>query len=82
MKISELIEKLQEDLKIMGDVEVVYQCDCFDCGCFEIPDCGIFPIGGTGWFGGGPDGENKVMIICAECNAEAIDDHIRGKYGY
>ena len=82
MKISEIIEKLQEDLEIHGDLDVVYQCDCFDCDCFDIPDGGMFDIGGVGWFSDVQKDEKKIQLICAECHHAAHLDHIHGKYGY
>jgi len=75
MKLSKLIETLQQDLEIHGDTDVVYHCDCF-----ETSEDGNYAIGGFGWYSNADKGEFKIQLICAECHANAIDDHIRGKY--
>lgn len=82
MKISKLIETLQQDLEIHGDLEVVYFCECFEniCDCFETPEDSNYPIGGFGWYSNIEKGEMKIQLICAECHTNALDDHIRGKY--
>lgn len=84
MKLSELVEKLQDELAHFGDKEVVYFCECFEniCDCFETPSDGNYPIGGIGWYAHAEKGEHKLQIICAECEHEAQMDHIRGKYGF
>lgn len=82
MKISKIIATLQQDLEIHGDLEVVYSCECFEniCDCFETPEDGNYAIGGFGWYSNADKGEMKIQLICAECHANALDDHIRGKY--
>lgn len=71
MKASELIEKLQEEIRHFGDREIKGSCD-------DLEGDGMFDIGDIGWFG---DGEQSyITLICAECSHAHKLDHIRGKY--
>lgn len=82
MKLSELIQKLQDDFEVHGDMDVVYQCDCRECDCFENPQNGHYEIGGIGWYSYPEKGEKKIELICADCKHNSELDHIRGKYGW
>lgn len=72
MKASELIEKLQEEIKHFGDRELKGSCD-------DLEGDGMFDIGEIGWFGD-KDGKSYITLICAECAYMHRLDHLRGKY--
>lgn len=74
MKASELIEKLQEEIKYFGDRELKASCDCNP----DQEGDGMFDIGDIGWFG---DGEQcYITLICAECSYMRRLEHIQAKY--
>lgn len=75
MKASELIEKLQDEIKHFGDRELKASCDCNP----DQEGDGMFDIGEIGWFGD-KDGQNYIMLICAECAYMRRLEHLRGKY--
>lgn len=64
MKASELIEQLQQEIESFGDREVV-----FYCSCVEVDE--PIEIGALGWYGDVKNG-NKINLICAECNYQAL----------
>lgn len=65
MKMSNLIEELQRDLAVFGDLEVAFQCDEAREAAHSIgPDApDLVPIGAIGAYGG-PTGKHFCMLVC------------------
>lgn len=71
MKASELIEKLQEEIKHFGDRELRGACD-------DLGGSGMFDVGEIGWYGD-ESGQGYITLICAECAYLHRRDNLRGE---
>lgn len=72
MKVSELIEKLQDELTHFGDKDVVFSCNCVDS---DEP----LDVGAIGWYGDAREGKERsaIMLVCSECDyLSRIEKHM------